>query len=1230
MTTLPLTYYAQFRDASGNLITGTGGQTWFAIGDMSVDQVATLSISASSKPALDPLHFTLGPDTIDPALLAMQASGAVFSQVEVAGYTGSGSSAVLVTDDVYKNAAIETTSTSATGVAVALEYADTLHRFYPATANGSAGTPVVAGYNGITGAADAPAAGVPATSAAIAPLTFFVQFRDGNGIALAGASGQTWFAVTGLSVSAEQSVDLTTSTSGAGTIAFDPLTFTIDPAAAPLLLQQEAAGTAFGAVELAGYAGAGATAALIEDVVDKGATVASLQTGADGSQTVALKTTDLVQTVMPAAASDSIFAPVGTVSAGWNSTTNQADNKPDTHATFLGTPTSAPVAALTYYVQFRDSTGALLSGDGGQTWFAASDVGFGSTAISDDGATFTPLTFTLDPDSILGKLFANQINSALRQIEVAGYDSAGALVADDTFATATATADQANANGTDTLDYQYLAATETTYGTGLLGQTSATQGYNAITKTSGTSTTGDAPATPPPTDPGSSGLTYYVQFRALNGTVLAGTGGATWFAVTDVGFTTTHAAGANGPVGIIALGGLSFTLGADTVLPTLFQQEAAGTSFQSVELAGYAGTGSSATLVQDDLMKLAATTNDTAQTDGTATLTLKYGGLLETAYTTDANGKTVAAGSNGWNAVKDVQDNTTAPPSGGTAYALAAPLNQAPTAAVEPGPLTYYVQIRNYGGSLVKDATGATWFAATDVSLSSSETFATHSGDAAGVVEFNPASITITDPALAPQLFVASAQGKAYESVEIAGYSGTGSTATLVQDNLLKLAGVATVATRDDSSTAITLQYGGLVEHSYATSATGTVTLAKTGGWNSVDQVADTGTAGLGGGTSYPLAAPLVGTPVAAPAAVPLTYYVEFLNGTTPLKDTTGASYLPIDNLSFETVQTLNIGSQTATVGAGKITFDPLTFTIAPDSVSTTLLQSLASGTAFTTAYLVGYDTSGATPVKTTTDDLAQVYVRELAANPDGSETVKLEYGGLQERNLVVAPDGTLTSTGPTGWDRVSNTALTNYSGASASDTALPTASPACYCPGTAIATPDGDRAVEALAAGDLVLTADGRALPVVWVGRRSYRGRFVAGRRDILPITLRAGALADGIPARDLTVSPEHALLLDGLLVPARALVNGTSITQAAHVDAVHYVHVELPQHEAILAEGAAAESFIDDDSRGAFHNAGDYAGPRRHGPAIFCAPRVEHGYGLEAIRTRLAARAGRCARAA
>ncbi len=181
----------------------------------------------------------------------------------------------------------------------------------------------------------------------------------------------------------------------------------------------------------------------------------------------------------------------------------------------------------------------------------------------------------------------------------------------------------------------------------------------------------------------------------------------------------------------------------------------------------------------------------------------------------------------------------------------------------------------------------------------------------------------------------------------------------------------------------------------------------------------------------------------------------------------------------------------------------------------------------------------------------------------------------------------------------------------------------ACYAGGTAIATPGGEAAVETLRPGDLVLTHGGAARPVRWIGTRCYDNRFVADDPAIMPIRFAPGSLGQGLPRRALLVSPEHAMLLDGVLVPAKLLVNGEGITQVLGLDTIAYHHVELDSHDILLAEGAPSESFVDDDSRGMFHNAAEYRllyGDAASGPARFCAPRVEDGEALDAIQRRLA----------
>ena len=174
------------------------------------------------------------------------------------------------------------------------------------------------------------------------------------------------------------------------------------------------------------------------------------------------------------------------------------------------------------------------------------------------------------------------------------------------------------------------------------------------------------------------------------------------------------------------------------------------------------------------------------------------------------------------------------------------------------------------------------------------------------------------------------------------------------------------------------------------------------------------------------------------------------------------------------------------------------------------------------------------------------------------SAPVSGTIGSEPSGNQTVTTTMDNTSTPSTQWSLTSNTA-------------------GCFVAGTRIATPGGDAAVESLAAGDLVLTADGREMPVRWLGR-SVVSRVFADPARILPVRIKAGALAENIPARDLLVSPGHAIRVGGVLAHAGALVNGASIVREQDMPLVFsYYHLELDTHTLLLAEGAPAESFLE-----------------------------------------------------
>ncbi|MDR6954460.1 hypothetical protein J2X65_003834 [Ancylobacter sp. 3268] len=191
------------------------------------------------------------------------------------------------------------------------------------------------------------------------------------------------------------------------------------------------------------------------------------------------------------------------------------------------------------------------------------------------------------------------------------------------------------------------------------------------------------------------------------------------------------------------------------------------------------------------------------------------------------------------------------------------------------------------------------------------------------------------------------------------------------------------------------------------------------------------------------------------------------------------------------------------------------------------------------------------------------------------------------------------------------------------------TAATYCFLAGTVLATPAGTTAVEDLAIGDLVRTAGGGVAPVKWIGRQTVVTRFGAPVHRA-PIAIAAGALGGGLPLRELRLTEDHALMFDGLLVQAGALVNGTSIRRMAPAELGErftVYHVELDGHALVLAEGVPAETFLDNATRARFDNYPDYLA-RYGAPAAIAEmdmPRVKSARQLpETLRARIAAAAG------
>lgn len=142
-----------------------------------------------------------------------------------------------------------------------------------------------------------------------------------------------------------------------------------------------------------------------------------------------------------------------------------------------------------------------------------------------------------------------------------------------------------------------------------------------------------------------------------------------------------------------------------------------------------------------------------------------------------------------------------------------------------------------------------------------------------------------------------------------------------------------------------------------------------------------------------------------------------------------------------------------------------------------------------------------------------------------------------------------------------------------------------CFTPGTLIATPKGERRVEELEVGDRIITRDNGMQVIRWVGKCPMAGQELATKKHLWPVLIRQGALGNGLPERDMMVSPQHRVLVANdktalyfeereVLVAAKHLTDMEGI-DVVEVSETTYVHIMFDHHEVVLSDGTWTESF-------------------------------------------------------
>jgi hypothetical protein len=304
--------------------------------------------------------------------------------------------------------------------------------------------------------------------------------------------------------------------------------------------------------------------------------------------------------------------------------------------------------------------------------------------------------------------------------------------------------------------------------------------------------------------------------------------------------------------------------------------------------------------------------------------------------------------------------------------------------------------------------------------------------------------------------------------------------------------------------------------------------------------------------------------------------FIEFINTSGSALDLTG--YQVWDGSSGQLVYTFG----SVSLAAGQ------RFVLMGESTSTTAFLTANPGVLADVADNTNFNLNNIAEQLAVVDPATGDYITFAYAEPGNPPPTGIELSaGFTGTNLIHAEAVTLSSVadgqtiqrfpdGDTNW-------IVGNSAAGSAN---------CFLRGTMIATPQGEVAIEDLCAGDEVLDRDGTSHEIIWVPRQTVMPRFRLADR-LRPVLIEKDSFGPDLPRRDLCLTADHALVLQGCLVHAGALVDGVQIRVLGHEELptrLDYFHIETERHVVLVANGLPAESFVDNVPRSSFDNYDEY----------------------------------------